>query len=386
MALSLTALTAAAFFSCQKDEVLVSGTRLPVLPATPYAYDVLPATTPDFYNPWGENHTVDNHKATLGRVLFYETGLSLNNRTSCGSCHLQQHAFADPNRVSLGFLDGLGGRNAPPITNAGSQTALFWDMRETNLHEMVRKPIANHIEMGMADDDYLVTKVKSLPYYTPLFRNAYGNDSITLDRIQEGLEHFVRSMVTISSKYDRALENGFAEFTEQEMLGKDLFFAKFPCSGCHGGVNLGGAPTSEMMNIGLDTLYRDPGVPGIDPATGEPRNGWFKVPSLRNVMLTAPYMHDGRFATIDEVINFYDMGIQPHMQLDPMLRMREDGGFHILGPNIDVNALYPGWKRLPVRMFMTNEEREALKAFLSTLTDHDYVRDPKFSDPFVVKN
>lgn len=382
---ALSALGIALFVAgCRKEVATADQLRVPQLPAIAYDYHTLPPSTPEAYNPFGAGFEVDDHKATLGRVLFYETRLSFNNRTSCGSCHLQARAFSDPSRVSIGFEDVFGGRNALSIVNAGSQTALFWDMREVTLREMVLKPIANHLEMGMDDPNYIVAKVSAQEYYPPLFQQAFGSPEITAERIAEALENFVRSMISVSSKFDKGKQNGFAEFTEKERLGMDLYFVKFPCSGCHGDDNLGGAPTSEMMNIGLDTLYKDHGVIGTIPGTDEPLNGWFKVPSLRNVMLTAPYMHDGRFATIDEVLEFYNSGIQAHMQLDHMLRMREDGGFHFLGPPIDVNALYPGWRRLPLRMHMTPEEKEALKAFMHTLTDPSYITDPKFSDPFVL--
>jgi cytochrome c peroxidase len=376
--------TAATVASCFKtDEILPSGMRVPELPATTFDYSTLPSTAP--FNAFGEGHTVDSKMATLGRVLFYDTQLSRNNRISCSSCHVQAKGFSDPNRVSLGFEDIVGNRNAPAIINPGAQTALFWDMRETTLHSMVLKPIGNHIEMGMADQNYMVTKVRSLPYYEKLILHAFGDTTVSSERIATGLENFLRAMVSVQSKYDVGLQNGFANFTEKERKGREHYFVNLPCSGCHGGPNLGGAPTSEDMNIGLNMDYRDNGTTGVDPESGAPKDGWFKVPSLRNIAVSAPYMHDGRFQTLEQVLEFYNSGVQAHPQLNPMLRMREDGGFFFLGPPIDVNAIYPGWTRLPIRMHMTPEQKEELLAFLNTLTDYSLLTDERFSNPFVIK-
>ncbi|MEY3397526.1 MAG: hypothetical protein RL220_120, partial [Bacteroidota bacterium] len=164
--------------------------------------------------------------------------------------------------------------------------------------------------------------------------------------------------------------------------GRMLFFFKFPCSGCHGGTELNGLANAE--NVGLDVYSQDPGVPGTHQQSGDPLNGWFKVPTLRNAEVSGHYMHDGRFQTLEEVVEFYNSGIQPHPQLSTMLRTHEDGGFFTLpeelaGPD-DLDPL----GRQPMRMHMTETEKKALVAFMKTLTDHDFLRDPRFSDPFVL--
>jgi len=135
---------------------------------------------------------------------------------------------------------------------------------------------------------------------------------------------------------------GFSNFTEEELLGKDLYFAKFPCSGCHGGDNLNGG-SSAAENIGLDSWYSDQGMTGIEPVSGNERNGWFKVPSLRNIAQTAPYMHDGRFQTLEEVVEFYNSGMSNHPQLSFMLRKNTNGGFFFFGedPRKLMNRIKP---------------------------------------------
>jgi cytochrome c peroxidase len=171
----------------------------------------------------------------------------------------------------------------------------------------------------------------------------------------------------------------FPNYTEEENLGKHIFFLKFPCSTCHGGVNLDGS-LSSPNNIGLEFDYQDNGMNGTEPNSGNPRDGFFKTPSLRNIALTAPYMHDGRFQTLEQVVEFYNSGIQPHPQLSQTLRKHSDGGLFEFGPPIPEEEEPAGTR--PLRMFMTSEEKNALVAFMHTLTDYEVISDPKFSDPF----
>ncbi|MFN0032767.1 MAG: cytochrome-c peroxidase [Flavobacteriales bacterium] len=373
---ALAALAIAIAQSCSK-EAANAGIRIPVLPEQTEAYNELP-TGSGIFNPFG-NGTVNNEKATLGRVLFYETQLSVNNSTSCGSCHNQKQAFATGNAVDAGFNGGLTTRNVPPITNPGTQTSYFWDMRESNLQAMVTQPIANHIEMGLEEPEYMAAKVRSLTYYKPLFANAYGSEEVTPSKIGEALSHFVRAMISVNSKFDEGNLTNFTNYTEEENQGRQLFMNDLPCAQCHGGENFHGWG-SMAMNIGLDEVYSDPGVPGVDWNTGEAMNGWFKVPSLRNVALSAPYMHDGRFSTLEQVVEFYDNGIQPHNQLAFALREGWNGiiTFEDDDAPFDPNALNP------LRMNLSNTEKKALVAFLKTLTDESTITHQKFSNPFVM--
>ncbi len=358
--------------------------RTPHLPDEVFKYDAISSNANGFV-PNG-TIAVDNELATLGRVLFYETQLSINNRVSCGSCHNQSKAFADNADFSNGFENAKTKRNTPAIVNPGTQSSYFWDMRESNLSSMVTQPISNHIEMGLDQPDYLVAKVKKLPYYEPLFAAAFGDSEINISRIGTALSNFVGSMVSVSSKYDQGLATNFSNYTEQEALGKFLFTTSLPCAQCHGGDNFSGWG-SFTQNIGLETDYVDNGQPGTDWNTGQELDGWFKVPSLRNVALTGPYMHDGRFKTLEEVVEFYDHGIQAHDQLSFTLRQGwggggngvftgEDGSIPVIDPLPGSNGL------APLRLNMSQENKNALVAFLKTLSDEQLTADVKFSDPF----
>jgi cytochrome c peroxidase len=323
---------------------------------------------------------INNERATLGRVLFYETQLSVNNSVSCGTCHLQSKGFADLGAVSTGFGGGRTSRNTPSIVNAATQSSYFWDMRENNLQNMVTQPIANHLEMGLEQPEYMIAKLKQLPYYEDLFVKAFGDANITSTRIGDALSQFVASMVSVNTKFDRNVASGNTEFNELEEMGRALFFNELPCATCHGGDNFSGWG-SIAENIGLDEEYSDPGMPGTDWMTGEERNGWFKVPTLRNIALTGPYMHDGRFATLEEVVDFYNSGVQAHPQLSFALRegwnsggfVADDGIFEPMSTNAP-----------PIRMNLTNLQKQALVAFLKTLTDDQLVTQAKYSDPFVL--
>ncbi|MFN0032187.1 MAG: cytochrome-c peroxidase, partial [Flavobacteriales bacterium] len=343
--------------------------RTPLLPATPYSYDTPVAQS--FFNPYGDS-VINNHVATLGRVLFYDTQLSHNNRTSCGTCHQQLYGFADNTQWSLGFLSGLTGRNTQTIVNTGTQIGFFWDLREATLDHMVLQPIANHVEMGIPDTLYMEEKVRRTDYYNQLFINAFGNDEVTTNKIGRALAQFVKSIISVSSKFDKGrllvdpdsqLGNAanhidFPNYTVEENLGKEIFFLKFPCSTCHGGVNLDGS-LSRPFNIGLEVDYTDNGMRGYhNPSPEHPdsvitqvpmmgsevADGFFKTPSLRNISLTGPYMHDGRFKTLEEVVEFYNSGIQPHLQLSQTLRKHSDGGLFEFGPPIPEEEEMPGRK------------------------------------------
>ncbi len=389
----LTTVLIFCFTSCKPEEVAPLK-RMPVLPAEVYDYATPARET--FFEPFGDS-IINNHVATLGRVLFYDHQLSLNNRVSCGSCHKQQYGFADNRAFSPGFQNALTTRNTQTIGNTGTQRGFFWDLREEILDHMVLQPIANHVEMGLDDTLLLEDRIRQIEYYIPLFRNAFGSEEVSTRKIGLALAQFVKSVTSVSSRYDQGAmmvlgsdfsgnvnHVPFPNYTEMENLGKHVFFMKFACSQCHGGVNLDGS-LSAPKNIGLDANYTDAGMPGVDER-GRVRNGFFKTPSLRNVQFTAPYMHDGRFRTLEQVIEFYNSGVQPHPQLSEELRVREQGGltFEHLGPVIPFDQVPTDGRVLPQRMFMTGEEKSALVAFLKTLTDYQTLTDPKFSDPFQV--
>jgi len=383
------------FAGCKPDDVSSLKRRLN-LPAEAALYNVPADDT--FFVPYGDS-IIDNDVATLGRVLFYDTQLSHNNRVSCGTCHKQQHGFSDNVAFSNGFENGLTGRNTQSIVNTGTQRGFFWDLRESTLDHMVLQPIANHVEMGIPDTLYMEEKVRRTAYYKPLFEAAFGSEEVTSKKMGRALAQFVKSIISVSSKFDQGrmlvdpggvLGNGanpidFPNYTDMENLGKQLFFRKFACSQCHGGVNLDGS-LSAPKNIGLDADYTDNGMKGF-LFDGSVMDGFFKTPTLRNIELTGPYMHDGRFKRLDEVIEFYNSGIQAHPQLSEELRIREQGGLtpEHLGPVIGFDFVPVDQGTIPQKMFMTGEEKAALVAFLKTLTDYKVLADEKFSDPFVVE-
>jgi cytochrome c peroxidase len=333
--------------------------------AANYANPTLPAhlRTPAIRaqdNTPADNATT-NAGATLGRVLFYDKRLSANNTTSCSTCHLAAHGFSDPNRFSTGFAGGHTDRNSMGLTNARYylRQNFFWDERAATLEEQVLLPIQNSTEMGLSLPE-LVTKIQAEPYYATLFTNAFGNNTITTDRISKALAQFVRSIVSGNSKYDQGVPLGFSNFTPSESRGRGLF-GTAGCAACHGSDNF--VPGNLIFNNGLENPYVDKGLGAVTGLTSD--EGFFKVPSLRNIELTGPYMHDGRFATLEQVVDFYSTGVVNHPNLSPQLR--NPGG--------------PGAGQ-PRRPNFNAQQKADLVAFMKTLTDTSVTTDTKFQDPF----
>lgn len=335
-----------------------------VLPATVDNYAILnlpahlstPAiTAQDNQRP---ANPVTNAGATLGRMLFYDKRLSANQTVSCSSCHQPEHGFSDPGRFSVGFEGGLTSRNSMGLTNARYYLRgnFFWDERAATLEEQVLQPIQNPVEMGMNLND-LVTRISAEPFYPPLFQNAFGSTEVNSTRISRALAQFIRSIVSSSSKYDLGVASNFSNFTAQENAGRNLFNGPARCATCHGSDNF--VPGNAIFNNGLENPYSDKGLAEITGRSTD--EGLFKVPSLRNIELTAPYMHDGRFATLEQVVDFYNNGITSHPNLSPPLRT----------PNGQV-----------LRLNLNPDQKAALVAFLKTLTDTSVTSDPRFSDPF----
>lgn len=301
--------------------------------------------------------------ATLGRVLFYDKRLSTNQTVSCSSCHQQAHGFSDPRQFSVGFNGGLTGRNSMGLAHARwyQRRSFFWDERAATLEDQVLQPIQNSVEMGMTLAA-LTNRLAAEPYYTNLFAKTFGSTAVTSDRISRALAQFVRSIVSVQSKYDIGVSNNFANFTPLENQGRQIFNGPGGCVACHGTDNF--VPGPPLNNNGLEFPYVDLGVGGI---TGNPAdNGKFKVPSLRNIELTAPYMHDGRFTNLEQVVEFYNSGVVDNPNLSPPLRNLPGG------PNAGQ----------PRRLNLTPQQKAALVAFLRTLTDPNLATDTKYSDPF----
>lgn len=344
------------------------------LPTTPYNYIITlpsyfttnppvgpPTSVTPFINTPIDN-PITNDGATLGRVLFYDKNLSLNRTVSCGSCHQQAKGFSDSNVKSTGFLGGLTDRHSMSLTDAKyyQNGRFFWDERAATLEDQVLQPIQNSTEMGLTLAQ-ITERVSEQSYYNQLFINAFGDNTITTDRISKALAQFVRSIESYQSKYDvgRAQVNrpnlDFPNFTTEENLGKQLFFAPPAnggggCAGCHNSEAFAGI---GAQNNGLDlNTTADQGAGG----------GRFKSPSIRNVEMTAPYMHDGRFSTLEQVVEHYNSGVQAHPNLANRLR----------DPNGN-----------PIRLNFTATQKAALVAFLKTLTDNTLATEVRWSNPFV---
>ncbi|MBL0937271.1 MAG: c-type cytochrome [Gemmatimonadaceae bacterium] len=345
---------------------------VPVLPATPAAYSDARVPIPRHVaapgngalaldNTPNANPTTDAG-ATLGRVLFYDRRLSANDRVACASCHQQQFAFSDTARLSRGFMGGRAARHSMGLANARfyANGRFFWDERAVTLEAQVLQPIQDPTEMGLTLDD-LVTKVSLTSHYPQLFEAAFGSREITTERISRALAQFVRALNSWNSTLDRAFDgNGTPDFTRLPVdvqQGQALFTGRAGCARCHSTVLQIG---DQARNTGLDATITDVGA----------GNGTFKAPSLRNVAVRAPYMHDGRFLTLEAVVDFYDRGVQANPQLDQRLRVPPPAGQQP-NPNLP-----------PLRLNLTQGERASLLAFLRSLTDSTFLIDARFASPF----
>jgi cytochrome c peroxidase len=306
--------------------------------------------------------------ATLGRVLFYDVNLSANSAVSCASCHPQQTAFSDTTPTSLGFAGDHTGRNSMPIVNLRYRASgdAFWDARADSLEAQALGPIQDAVEMGLTLSG-LERRVAEEPAYVTLFEDAFGDADITAARVGDALAQFVRALVSTGSRFDEGLAltgdvaAPFPTFTAEENQGKALFYSgRTGCAVCHTAPGMPALLLGQVpRNNGLDPASADLGVGAV---TGRPQDARaFLTPSLRNIALSAPFMHDGRFDTLDDVVDFYDRGVRPDPNLDPVLR----------GPG-----------GAPRRLGLRPDERAALVAFLETLTDDAFTQDARFSDPW----
>ncbi len=371
-----------AFIACKKsNDVTTTGlpetvTRYLNIPASPYNYSspslpgylTAPPITAQIQNPNG--NTTTDWGATLGRVLFYENNLSFNKTISCASCHKQANAFADTGMLSKGFNGGSTGRNSMGLTDAQYYPVgkFFWDQRAASLEDQALMPIQDHVEMGMTLTE-MEGRVRAQPYYPFLFKNAFGDTAVSSTLIAKAIAQFVRSIESHQSKYDAGRSTfptapapppnaAFPNFTAEENRGKEIYLTPQlgGCAACHGTETFT-APSEK--NNGLDMVTVDRGVGAITNNTN--KDAEFKVGSLRNIELTAPFMHDGRFATLEQVIEHYSSGVKAHPNLSPQLKL----------PN--------GNPRL---LNLSAADKAALVAFLKTLTDTHMTSDPKYADPF----
>jgi len=310
------------------------------------------------------------HLATLGRVLFYDKKLSIDGTISCASCHRQEAAFADNVQFSDGINGQITARNSLPLgntigfvkyygTDLTTQAGFFaWDESNASINLQSRAAIINPVEMGHNMSD-IVQEVSEEPHYQILFKKAYLDNVINEERVLTAITEFINSISSRESRFDDALSQAnqqvsidFDQFTSSENNGKRVFNQH--CSSCHSQTHTAIAQSSA--NNGLDMVYADKGMGNNLGAT---YNGVFKVPSLRNIAKTSPYMHDGRFATIEEVIEHYSTGIKQHENLSDMFDLPSQSGFNF-----------------------TEEEKLDLKHYLLTLTDQNLLTEAKYADPF----
>ncbi len=351
--------------ACQSDLPVADGDdSLPEYDPTPFKYD-LPAYAPRLPRAPADNPTTVEG-VSLGRFLFYDKRLSGDNTQSCASCHNQADAFTDSGRrLSVGILGIEGKRNSMPLFNLDFADRFFWDGRARSLEEQALMPIEDHTEMA-ENLPQLVKELQADKSYPAKFFAAFGTSEISEELIGKAIAQFLRSMVSFRSKYDsvRFLNKGF--FSESEQRGYELFFSESggDCFHCHSEGNLLFSTfTFENNGLTAASQIEDFPDPGLGSVSGRPEDyGLFKVPSLRNVALTAPYMHDGRFATLKEVLDFYSDSLQ-----------------------YSLNINYSNLKRIHLElggMKLSEEEKWDIIAFLKTLTDRSAIRDSSFSDPF----
>jgi len=303
----------------------------------------------------------------LGRMLFYETKLSANNKLSCGSCHEQNKAFTDGRAFSPGVDGVLTPRNSMSLVNLLWGRKFFWDGRANGLEEQAVTPLTSTHEMGQSLN-VSAQKLAATANYPALFKLVYGDNQITSDRIVRAISQFERTLISANSRYDQYLRGAYQP-TPDELKGIELFnTAPQPekgirganCTHCHGG------PKTYMElfhNNGLDSMSKDSGMEKLTGLSAD--RGRFKVPTLRNIALTAPYMHDGRFKTLKEVIDHYSDHIEQSPALSAFLRGESNEA---------------GGKSLK----LLSTEKKQLIAFLNMLTDSAFITNPAFSDPHLL--
>jgi cytochrome c peroxidase len=331
--------------------------------ATPYEL-VIPPLFPPMDIPSDNPLTVEG--VTLGRFLFWEKKLSGDNTQSCGSCHLPEHGFSDPNQFSTGITGAVGTRQSMALINLGWANNYFWDGRALTLEDQVKEPVTNPIEMNETWENAL-SELRADPLYPPMYKAAFGSEEITIDRTAKAMASFLRTMISANSKFDRE-RAGTYTFTAIEEMGFNKFntegginqntgapWGGGDCFHCHG---FAGMQMSDylMHNNGLDeTFENDPGRAAV---TGNPLDsGKFKTPTLRNIAITGPYMHDGRFTTLDQVLDHYNTGGKISTTIDSFMEAAGGG------------------------LYLNETDKLAIIAFLNTLTDTSFIYNPAFSDP-----
>lgn len=345
-------------FSSCTEEVPMVGEDIK-LDETPYVLNLLNNTLPPAPIPQDNKLTVQ--KVQLGKMLFFEKKMSLDNKVSCGSCHNQADAFSDTLRVSKGVGGAQGGRQSMAIFNlAWHRNQFFWDGRANLLRDQALLPIEDENELA-ENIENVIAKLNAEVKYKNQFIIAFGSEEITSEKMALAMENYMHSIVSDDSKYDRFLSET-TQLSESEERGRVLFFAKFDkanpaasgadCARCHGGGNFA---NNKYLNNGLDpeSKLRDF---GRELSTKlESDRGKFKVPSLRNIEKSQPYMHDGRFQTLEQVVEHYNSGIKESPTIDSALRATIQTG-----------------------LMLDEQEKADLVNFLKTLTDQTFLTNQEY--------
>ena len=336
--------------SCTKDN-----DQTPVEdPYIPNPYNlVIPEGFPAMIIP--DDNPLTNEGVALGRLLFYDPILSADNSQSCASCHNPEFSFTDNGKKFSTGIDGIeGNRNSPPVINIGWMSSLFWDGRASTIEEQALEPIPNPIEMHQEWAD-AANKLNNHPEYPELFYQAFGSKIIDSIMVVQAIAQFERTMISSNSKWDSYLR-GEVMLSQSESQGFEIFFTeKGDCFHCHSTILF---TDNKFRNNGLDSIFTDDGLSDFTNNSND--IGKFKTPTLRNIMFTAPYMHDGRFSSLEEVIDFYSEGIVWSPTVDPLMKKVNQGG-----------------------LFLTQQEKNSLIAFIKTLSDTSFINNPEYSNPFI---
>jgi cytochrome c peroxidase len=347
------------FFSCKKDSGIDNGSIPSSTGNHPIAFNlILPKSFPPMPIPKYNPLTIEG--VALGKKLFYDPLLSSNNKQSCATCHQQEAAFVDKDvKFSLGVTGVKGGRNSMPIFNIGYSSAFFWDGRAKTLEEQVFHPITSPNEMNQ-DLGLLIEELNGNPEYKRLFNEAFGVGDITFDKTSKAIAQFMRTIIAYTPK---PLDTSLLNKSEKRGLLVFLDENKGDCFHCH---ELGNFMTNfKFANNGLNqNAFNDP---GLYATSRKPEDlGKFKVPSLINIKYTAPYMHDGRFKNLREVIDFYDTGFH----FDPDLNF-------YLDPNLQKHFDLSTKKPIPRKW--TEQDKQDLISFMNGLNDELLRNNPAYS-------
>jgi cytochrome c peroxidase len=346
------------WIACKPEPVVVDP---PIYDPTPYEMELGDFPPPNLPS----DNTLTKAGVQLGRMLFYEQKLSRTGTQACADCHLQKDGFSDIRRFSIGVEDLPGTRQAMAAFNLAWHTnGFFWDGRAPLLRDQALLPIQDPLEMNETLAN-VVSKLQAEQMYRDQFIRAFGDDSVSSERMSLAMEQFMLTIVSHESKYDKFLR-GDLTFSPSEQRGFDLFFSEFDpfgterggeCFHCHAGINF---TNNKFMNNGLDAEADFTDMGRFKVTQNPDDRALFKVPSLRNIALTPPYMHDGRFATLEEVLDHYNTGAKSSSTVDPIMQFN----------------LQPGGLQLSA------QDKADIIAFLHTLTDTEFVNKAEYQSPF----